>query len=69
MVKARVVPPKCLFHVATHTEQDQYTLIEQLTHLNLLNEKAWLKAYIIEYAYYVMNDLKYLLYAAMVTVI
>ena len=32
MVKNRVVPPKCLFHVATQTEKDQYTLIEQSTY-------------------------------------
>ena len=29
MVKGRVTPPKCLFHVATQIEKDQYTLIEQ----------------------------------------
>ena len=36
MVKGRVAPPKRLFYVATHTKQDQYTIIEQSTHLNLL---------------------------------
>ena len=33
MVKGRVAPPKCLFHVATQTEKDRYTLIEQSAHL------------------------------------
>ena len=32
----RVVPAKCLFHIATQTEKDQYTLIEQSAHLVLL---------------------------------
>ena len=36
MVKGRVAPPKCLFHVATQIEKDQYTLIEQSAHLVLL---------------------------------
>ena len=35
MVKGRVAPPKCLFHVVTQTENDQYTLIEQSAHLVL----------------------------------
>ena len=30
MVKGRVAPPKCLFHVATQTEKiDMHVLIEQ----------------------------------------
>ena len=29
MVKGRKAPPKYLFHVATQTEKDQYTLTEQ----------------------------------------
>ena len=33
----RVAPPKALFHVATQTEKDRYTLIEQSAHLVLLN--------------------------------
>ena len=36
MVKGRVAPPKYLFHVATHTKRNQYTLIEQSAHLVLL---------------------------------
>ena len=36
MIKGRVVPPKCLFHVVTQTEKDQYTLTEQSAHLLLL---------------------------------
>ena len=36
MVKGRVAPPKCLFHVATQTGKDSYTLIEQPVHLVLL---------------------------------
>ena len=32
MVTGRVAPPKCLFHVATQTENDQYTLIKQPAH-------------------------------------
>ena len=36
MVKSRVAPPKYLFHVATQTEKDGYTLIEQSAHLVLL---------------------------------
>ena len=35
MVKGRVAPQKCSFHVATQTE-NQYTLIDQLTHMVLL---------------------------------
>ena len=35
MVKGRVAPPKCLFHVATQIEKDRYTLIEQSVHLVL----------------------------------
>ena len=35
-MKERVAPPKCLFHVATETEKDQYTLTEQSVHLVLL---------------------------------
>ena len=34
MVKGKVAPPRCLFHVATQIE-DQYTLIEQSAHLML----------------------------------
>ena len=29
MVKSWVAPPKCSFYVATQTEKDQYTVIEQ----------------------------------------
>ena len=29
MVKGRVTPPKCLFHVAIEMEKDQYALTEQ----------------------------------------
>ena len=38
MVKGRprVARPKCLHHVATKNEKDQYTLIEQSAHLVLL---------------------------------
>ena len=36
MAKGKVAPPKCLFHIATQTEKDQYTLIEQSAHLVLL---------------------------------
>ena len=36
MVKGGVAPPKCLFHVPTQTEKDQYTLIDQSAHLVLL---------------------------------
>ena len=36
IVKGRVAPPKCLFHDATKTETDQYTLIEHSAHLVLL---------------------------------
>ena len=36
MVKGRVAPPKCLFHVATQAEKDRYTLIEQSAHLVLV---------------------------------
>ena len=36
MVKDRVDPLKCLFHVATQIEKDRYTLIEQSGHLVLL---------------------------------
>ena len=32
-MKGWVVPPKCLFHVATQIEKDRYTLIEQAAHL------------------------------------
>ena len=35
MVKGRVAPPKCLFHVATQIENDRHTLIEQPEHLVL----------------------------------
>ena len=35
MVKGRVAPQKYLFHVATQTE-NQYTLIDQSTHMVLL---------------------------------
>ena len=35
MVKGRVALSKCLFHCATQTEKDQYTLIEQSAHLVL----------------------------------
>ena len=35
-VKGRVSPPKCLFHVATQTEKDRYTLIEESAHLVLI---------------------------------
>ena len=35
IVKGRVAPPKCLFHVIW-TEKDKYTLIEQSAHLVLL---------------------------------
>ena len=35
MVKGRVAPPKCLFHIATCTK-NRYTLIEQSTHLVML---------------------------------
>ena len=31
-VKGRVALPKCLFHVATQTEEGRYTLIEQPAH-------------------------------------
>ena len=33
MIKGRVAPPKCLFHVATQIEKSIYTLIEQSAHL------------------------------------
>ena len=33
MVKHKAASPKCLFHVATQIEKDQYTLIEQSQHL------------------------------------
>ena len=36
MVKGRVTPPTCLFHVATQIEKDRYTLTEQSAHLALL---------------------------------
>ena len=36
MVKDKVAPPKCLFHVATHNEKDHCTSIEQSAHLNFL---------------------------------
>ena len=36
MVKGKVAPPKCLFHVVTQIEKDRYTLIEQSGHLALL---------------------------------
>ena len=36
MVKGRLAPPKCLFHVATQIEKGRYTLIEQSAHLVLL---------------------------------
>ena len=36
MVKGRVAPPKCLYHVATQTEKDRYTLTEQSALLVLL---------------------------------
>ena len=36
IVKGIVAPPKCLYHVATHIEKDQYTLIEQSAYLILL---------------------------------
>ena len=36
MAKGRIAPPKCLSHVATQIEKDQYTLIEQSPHLALL---------------------------------
>ena len=32
IVTGRVALPKCLFHVVTQTEKDQYTLIEQPAH-------------------------------------
>ena len=35
MVKDRAAIPKYLFHVTTHTEKDQYTLIEQSEYLML----------------------------------
>ena len=35
MVKVRIVPPKCLFYVATQIEKDKYTLIEQSAYLIL----------------------------------
>ena len=36
MIKGRVAPPKCLLHVTNQIEKDQYTLIEQSTHLVLV---------------------------------
>ena len=36
MVKGRVAPPKCLFHVGAQIEKDRYTLIEKSAHLVLL---------------------------------
>ena len=36
MIKGRLTPPICLFHVATQAEQDQYILIEWSVHLVLL---------------------------------
>ena len=39
MVKGRVTPPKCLFHVATQTEKDQCTLIEQPAHDLVISSK------------------------------
>ena len=36
MIKGKVAPPKCLFCVATQTEKDQYTLVEQSAYLVLL---------------------------------
>ena len=36
MVKGRVAPPKCLYYIDTQIEKDQYTLVEQSTHLILL---------------------------------
>ena len=36
MVNGRVAPPKYLFRVATQTEKDRYTLIEQSAHLVLI---------------------------------
>ena len=36
MVKCKVAPPKCLFHVATQIEKDWYILLEQSAHLVLL---------------------------------
>ena len=36
MIKVKVAPPKCLFHIATQTK-NWYTLIEQPSHLALLN--------------------------------
>ena len=36
MIKSRVAPPKCLIHIATKIEKEQYTLIEQSAHLVLL---------------------------------
>ena len=36
MIKGRIVPPKCLFHIATQIEKDRYTLKEQSAHLVLL---------------------------------
>ena len=35
-MKGRVTPPECLLHVTTQIEKDQYTLIEQSTHLVLV---------------------------------
>ena len=35
-VKGRVAPPKYLFYVATQSEKDRYTLIDQSAHLVLL---------------------------------
>ena len=37
MVKDKVAPPKCLFHVTIHTEKDQYTLIKQSANLTCQN--------------------------------
>ena len=36
MLKGRVAPPKCLFHVVNQTEKGQYTLTQRSAHLILL---------------------------------
>ena len=36
MVKDEIVPPKCLFHAATQTTNNLYTLIEQSVHFVFL---------------------------------
>ena len=48
MVKGMVAllaPPKRLLHVATHTEKDRYTLIEQSAYLTLLKIVAVIIAF------------------------